>query len=165
MVQRITPFLWFDDQAEEAAGFYVSLFPNSGITAITRYGAAAASAAGKPEGSVLTVEFSLEGQRFIAMNAGAAFQFTPAISFMVNCDTQEELDRLWDALSDGGKTIECGWLTDKFGLTWQITPAKLIEMIRDPDPVKAERTMRAMMTMVRLDIATLEKAYKGDDSA
>jgi predicted 3-demethylubiquinone-9 3-methyltransferase (glyoxalase superfamily) len=165
MLQRITPFLWFDSQAEEAATFYVSLFPNSRLGTVLRYGEAAASASGRPEGSVLTVEFELEGQGFVAMNAGPAFQFTPAISFMVNCDTQAEVDRLWEALSEGGKTIECGWLTDKFGVTWQITPTKLMGMLQDPDPARAERVMRAMMGMVKLDIGVLERAYEGPNAA
>ena len=165
MVQRITPFLWFDDQAEEAANFYVSLFPNSRVGAVARYGPAAANASGRPEGSVLTVEFDLEGQRFIAMNGGPAFEFTPAVSFMVYCDTQEELDRLWDALSEGGKTIECGWLTDRFGVTWQIVPTIVGEMLRDPDPAKMEPWMRAMLRMVKLDIAALTRAYEGENTA
>jgi len=161
IVQRITPFLWFDDNAEEAAKFYVSVFANSRIVGVTRYPAEGAEAAGRPPGSVMTVSFELSGQAFTAMNAGPAFKFTEAISFMVNCDSQQEVDHFWNTLSAGGKEVECGWLKDKFGLSWQITPTALMEMIHDKDPEKVARAFAAMLKMKKIDIATLRRAYDG----
>ena len=156
-LQKITPFLWFDHQAEEAANFYVSIFKNSRIVAITRYGESEPG----PKDSVMTVEFELEGQRFTALNGGPVFKFTEAISLVVNCENQQEVDEFWDKLSAGGQIVECGWLKDKYGLAWQITPVKLLEMIKDPDPVRKGRAMKAMMKMKKLDIAVLEEAYQG----
>ena len=165
MIQKITPWLWFDHEAEEAASFYVSVFGNSRILNITHYGEAAASAAGMPKGSVLTVEFELEGQGFAALNGGSAFTISPAISFMVSCETQEEIDRLWEKLTEGGEEVQCGWLTDRFGVSWQIVPAVMIEMMKDKDPERTERAMQAMLTMVKLDIAALKRAYEGPGTA
>jgi predicted 3-demethylubiquinone-9 3-methyltransferase (glyoxalase superfamily) len=164
-MQKITPFLWFDDRAEEAVRFYVSIFPNSRIGNITRYGEAAARAAERPEGSVMTIAFQLDGQDFVAINGGPAFTFSPAISFVVGCRTQEEVDEFWEKLSDGGQTQQCGWLTDRFGVSWQITPVALWEMIEDEDTNKSEQAMRAMLEMDKLDIARLEEAYAGAASA
>jgi predicted 3-demethylubiquinone-9 3-methyltransferase (glyoxalase superfamily) len=153
---KISPFLWFNTQAEEAARFYVSVFPNSSITAITRYGESGPG----PKGSVMTVAFLLDGQEFIGLNGGPNFKFTEAISFMVNCETQEEVDRYWAKLTDGGQEIECGWLKDKYGLCWQIVPVTFMKMVRDPDPDRVERVMKAMMTMKKFDIAKLEAVYR-----
>ena len=161
MIQKITPFLWFDDQAEEAARFYVSVFPSSKIGTITRYDENAAKAAGRPAGSVMTVAFQLEGQDFTALNGGPTFKFTEAVSFVVKCATQEEVDRYWDKLSAGGQQIQCGWLKDRFGLAWQITPTVLLEMLEDKDRTKSGRVMAAMLTMKKLDIGALQKAYAG----
>ena len=157
--QKITPSLWFDDQAEAAARFYVSIFNDSEILTISRYGAGAP----KPEGSVLTVGFTLEGQSFTALNGGPQFPFTEAVSFIVHCATQEEVDRYWDRLSEGGpvEAQMCGWLKDKYGMSWQIAPDALMEYITDADPVKAQRTFDAMMKMKKLDIAALKQAYDG----
>jgi predicted 3-demethylubiquinone-9 3-methyltransferase (glyoxalase superfamily) len=160
-MQKITPFLWFDRQAEEAAEFYTRTFKNSKILSVSHYGAAAAQASGMPEGSVMTVEFEIEGQRFIGINGGPQFQFSPAISFMVDCRTQEEIDFLWETLSDGGEPNQCGWLKDKFGVSWQITPTILHENLQDEDKERSERVMRAMLEMDKLDIAMLDKAYRG----
>jgi predicted 3-demethylubiquinone-9 3-methyltransferase (glyoxalase superfamily) len=160
-MQKITPFLWFDDQAEEAAKFYTSVFKNSGVGKITRYGEAAEKAAGRPAGSVMTVEFELEGQKFTALNGGPVFKFNESISFVVNCDTQEEVDYFWEKLTaDGGKEVECGWLRDKYGLSWQIVPTVLIEMLQDKDHEKAERVMKAMLQMQKIDIKALKEAYE-----
>lgn len=155
MIQKITPFLWFDGQAEEAAKFYVSVFNNSSIKKVTHF------LAGSPgeEGSVMTVAFKLEGQEFTALNGGPDFQFSQAISFVINCNSQEEVDHYWSKLSEGGEIQACGWLKDKYGLAWQITPVKLIEMINDPDREKAQRAFSAMLQMKKLDIALLESAY------
>src|SRR5438445_548175 len=142
-IQKITPFLWFDQQAEEAAGFYVSIFPNSKIVKVVRYGTAGPG----PAGSAMTVEFQLEGQSFVALNGGPHYKFTEAISFVVNCQTQEEVDFYWEKLSAGGAPVECGWLKDKFGLSWQIVPTLLPQLLSDPDPAKSQRVMKAMMTM------------------
>jgi predicted 3-demethylubiquinone-9 3-methyltransferase (glyoxalase superfamily) len=161
MLQRITPCLSFDTQGEEAARFYVSLFGDGRVVRVLHYSEAAANASGMPEGSVLTVDFELKGQPFVGLNAGPAFKFTPAISFMVSCETQAEIDRLWEALSEGGQTMECSWLTDRYGVPWQIMPAGMLEMLQDPDPEKAARTMRAMLQMTKLDMATLQAAYDG----
>lgn len=159
--QKITPFLWFDDQAEEAAKFYTSIFPQSKIEQITRYTKAPAEATGRPVGMVMTVQFQLAGQDFMALNGGPEYKFTEAISFMVNCDTQAELDHYWNALSAGGKEIQCGWLKDKFGLAWQIVPAKLGELFGKNDPARTQRVMQAVMSMVKLDIRKLEQAAEG----
>jgi len=165
-MQKITPFLWFDDQAEEAANFYVSLFAKRGgsgetkIVDVARYGAAASNAAGRPEGSVLTVTFLLDGQEFTALNGGPEFHFTEAISFMVVCDDQAEVDELWAALTEGGEEGPCGWLKDRYGLSWQIVPKALEEMRRDPDPAKAERVMAAMLQMKKIEVQELQRAYE-----
>ena len=154
-IQKITPFLWFDHQAEEAAGFYTSIFPNSKIVKVIRYGEAGPG----PAGSAMTVEFQLEGQSFVALNGGPHFKFTEAISFVVNCQTQDEVDAYWEKLSAGGTQVECGWLKDKFGLSWQIVPTVLPELLSDPDPEKSRRVMKAMLTMKKLDIRALKQAY------
>ena len=161
MIQKITPFLWFDKQAEEAANFYVSIFRNSKITGVTHYDESSANASGMPAGSVMTVAFQLEGQEFVALNGGPVFTFTNAVSFVVNCDTQEEIDYYWDRLTDGGEVIECGWLKDRYGLAWQVTPAIWQEFLSDPDPEKAKRYMEALMKMKKLDIAELKRAWEG----
>jgi predicted 3-demethylubiquinone-9 3-methyltransferase (glyoxalase superfamily) len=155
---KITPFLWFDQQAEEAANFYTSVFKNSKIDRITRYGDAGPG----PKGSVMTVGFQLDGQPFTALNGGPTHKFNEAISFVVHCDSQPEVDHLWTQLTAGGKEIACGWLKDKYGLAWQIVPQRFIEMLLDPDLQKKERVMRAMMPMKKLDLAVLEAAYKGE---
>ncbi len=147
-IQKITPFLWFDHQAEEAAGFYVSIFPNSKLVKVIRYGEAGPG----PAGSAMTVEFRLEGQSFVALNGGPHFKFTEAISFVVNCQTQDEVDYYWDKLSAGGGEVQCGWLKDRFGLSWQIVPTVLIDMLSDPDPKKSQRVTKAMLQMKKLDI-------------
>jgi predicted 3-demethylubiquinone-9 3-methyltransferase (glyoxalase superfamily) len=152
---KITPFLWFDTQAEEAARFYVSVFPNSKIVKIARYGEAGPG----PAGSVMTVAFELDGQPFIALNGGPHYKFTEAISFSVNCKTQSEVDEYWTKLSEGGEEGPCGWLKDKFGLSWQVNPTILGEMLSDPDPEKAKLVMGAMLKMKKIDIAELKKAY------
>ena len=159
-MQIITPFLWFDDKAEEAVNFYISVFRDSRIVNVTRYGAAGAEAAGRPKGTVMTIVFQLEGEEFIALNGGPAFAFSPAISFVVKCGTQEQVDRLWDKLSQGGEALQCGWLQDKYGVSWQIVPTILGEMLSDKDSAKAERVMRAMLQMNKIDINTLKKAYE-----
>lgn len=158
-MQKITPFLWFDDKAEEAARFYASTFKNSKIGTITRYDEAGAKAAGRPKGSVMTVSFQLEGQDFTALNGGPAFKFTEAISLLVNCKTQDEVDNLWDKLSEGGEKGPCGWLKDKYGLSWQIVPTILGEMLSDKDPAKSQRVMKAMLQMSKIDIKALQQAY------
>lgn len=159
--QKITPFLWFDNQAEEAANFYVSIFPNSKIGTVARYDEAGAKASGRPEGSVMTIEFQLEGQEFVALNGGPVFKFSPAISFVVNCETQEEVDGLWGKLSAVKEAEQCGWLQDKYGVSWQIIPKVLGEMLSDKDPKKTGRVMQAMLQMKKIDIAKLEEAYNG----
>jgi len=161
IAQKITPFLWFNHQAEEAAKFYISIFKNSKIGKATRYDEEAAKATGQPSGSVMTIEFELEGQRFVALNGGPHFKFTEAVSFVVNCETQEEVDHFWSKLSAGGEESRCGWLKDKFGLSWQVVPVVLIEMLADKDAAKAKRVMNAMLQMDKIDIATLQKAYDG----
>jgi predicted 3-demethylubiquinone-9 3-methyltransferase (glyoxalase superfamily) len=153
-MQKITPFLWFDNQAEEAMNFYMSIFKNSKPGRIVRYGDAGPG----PKGSVLTAAFQLEGQEFVALNGGPHYKFTPAISFFVSCETQQEIDDYWDKLSAGGQILQCGWLTDKFGVTWQIVPRILPELLQSKDPVKAQKTMKAMLQMKKLDIAALKKA-------
>jgi predicted 3-demethylubiquinone-9 3-methyltransferase (glyoxalase superfamily) len=153
--------LWFDDQAEEASKFYTSVFKNSKVGKSTRYGKAAEKAAGRPAGSVMTVEFELEGQKFTALNGGPVFKFNESISFVVNCETQEEVDYFWEKLSaDGGQESQCGWLKDKFGVSWQIVPTVLIEMLQDKDSEKSERVMKAMLQMQKIDIKTLKEAYE-----
>jgi len=161
-MQKIIPHLWFDSQAEEAANFYVTIFKNSKIGRITRYPKVAEEVSGKPAGSVMTVAFQLEGQDFLALNGGPEFKFNESVSFMVKCETQEEIDYYWNKLKEGGdeKAQICGWLKDKFGLSWQITPSALIEMIEDEDPQKVERVMQAMLEMKKLDLATLKAAYE-----
>lgn len=157
-MQKINPFLWYDNQAEEAARYYVSIFKNSRILRIDHYSASGAKVSGRPQGSVMTVEFEIEGQKFIALNGGPHFTFSPAISFVVNCDDQQELDRLWAKLSAGGAMEQCGWLQDRFGVSWQIVPTILDELLRNPDPVKSERAWQAMLGMKKLDIAELQRA-------
>ena len=152
---RITPFLWFDSQAEEAAKFYASVFPNSRIVATTRYGGAGPG----PKGSVMTVVFELDGREFIALNGGPQFQFSEAISFSVECKTQREVDEYWEKLSRGGTEGPCGWLKDRYGLSWQINPTALGQMLSDPDPGKSKRVMEAMLKMKKIDIEGLKKAY------
>jgi predicted 3-demethylubiquinone-9 3-methyltransferase (glyoxalase superfamily) len=161
ITQRITPCLWFDSQAEEAAKFYTSIFKNSNIDGMTHYDEESSKAAGRPKGSVLTVDFQLEGQRFMALNGGPAFKFTEAVSFVINCETQKEVDYFWEKLTAGGQEVECGWLKDKFGLSWQVVPTIMIEMLKDRDTQKAQRAMAAMLKMKKLDIAELERAYQG----
>ena len=161
--QRISPCLWFDDQAEEAAKFYVSLFPNSKLGAIARYGEAGKEFHQKQPGSVMTVEFTLDGQAFLALNGGPMFQFSEAISLQVFCDTQDEIDHYWNGLAAGGdpNAQNCGWLKDKFGLSWQIVPRMLGEIMKGPDAAKSQRAMGALMQMKKLDIAQLRAAYHG----
>jgi len=154
-MQKITPFLWFNDKAEEAVKFYASVFKNSKIKTITRYGDAGPG----PKGSVMTASIVIEGQEFVALNGGPIFTFTPAISFVVNCHTQAEVDRLWDRLSEGGEPGQCGWLKDKYGVSWQIVPTILTRLLTDRDPVKANRVMQAMLKMNKIDISTLKVAY------
>jgi len=154
-VQKITPFLWYDNNAEEAVSLYISVFKNSKITDITRYGDAGPG----PKGSVMTIAFQLEGQDFIALNGGPMFKFTEAISLSVDCKTQQEVDELWEKLSAGGQPGQCGWLKDKFGLSWQIVPSALVEMLQDPDAEKSNRVMQAMMQMRKIDVASLRRAY------
>jgi predicted 3-demethylubiquinone-9 3-methyltransferase (glyoxalase superfamily) len=158
-VPKITPFLWFDDQAEEAAKLYTSIFDNSRIVNVSRYSEAGP---GEP-GSVMTVEFELEGQRFVGLNGGPTYQFTEAVSFAVSCETQEEVDDLWAKLSDAGEQGPCGWLKDRFGLSWQITPTALIRLLSDPDREKARRVMQAMMQMEKIEIEGLERAAAGEE--
>ncbi len=161
-MQKITPFLWFDNQAEEAAKFYTSVFKNSKVGRILRYDEASAKGAGRPVGSVLTIEFEIAGQKFTALNGGPKFKFNESISFVVNCETQNEVDYFWEKLmADGGQESQCGWLKDKFGVSWQITPTVLIDMLNDKDAKKAERVMKAMMQMQKIDIKTLKEAYAG----
>lgn len=158
-MQKITPFLWFDSQAEEAANFYVSIFKNSKIGKIARYGEEGAKVSGRPAGTVMTVAFQLNGQEFLALNGGPQFKFTEAISFSVDCTTQEEVDVFWEKLSEGGEEGPCGWLKDKYGLSWQINPTILGEMLSDPDPERSNRVMKAMLQMTKIDIKTLQRAY------
>ena len=157
-MEKITPFLWFDGLAEEAANFYISVFKNGKVTATTYYGEEAPGA----KGSVMTVSFELDGKPFVALNGGPQYKFTEAVSFVVNCATQAEIDHFWEKLpADGGEIIECGWLRDKYGLTWQVVPAKLWDWIQDKDAARTQRVMNAVMTMTKLDLATLQKAYEG----
>jgi predicted 3-demethylubiquinone-9 3-methyltransferase (glyoxalase superfamily) len=156
-MQKITPFLWFDGQAEEAANHYVSIFDNSRIVDVTRYGAGAPM----PEGTVMTVAFELDGLRFVALNGGPQHRFTEAISFYADCRTQDEVDDLWDRLSDGGEKGQCGWLKDRYGVSWQIVPAVLSELLGDPDPEKSSRVMAAMLGMSKIEIKALQDAHAG----
>jgi predicted 3-demethylubiquinone-9 3-methyltransferase (glyoxalase superfamily) len=160
-MDRITPCLWFNGQAEPAVEFYVTVFKNAKKLRVTHYGPAAAEASGLPEDSVLGIEFELEGQSFFALNATPEQAFTPAISLMVSCETQQEIDAMWAPLAEGGKELGCGWVSDRFGVTWQITPRQLLEMIHDPDGERRERVMRAMMPMVKIDLAAIGAAYAG----
>ena len=153
-MQRITPFLWFDTQAEEAARYYTSIFKNSKILSISRY----TEVGPRPAGSVMTVEFELDGEKFVALNGGPQYTFTHAVSFVVNCETQAEVDHYWSRLSEGGKEVQCGWLTDKYGLSWQIVPAVLMELLKSGDAEKRNRVMQAMLKMVKLDIDALQRA-------
>ena len=161
-MEKITPFLWYDNKAEEAANFYVKIFKNSKIGSIARYGEAGAKVSGRPKGSVMTLIFELDGQEFMALNGGPVFKFTEAVSFMVNCATQEEIDRMWEKLSEGGdkKAQQCGWLKDKYGLSWQIVPTVLAEMMQDKDPEKTNRVMQAILQMKKIDIEGLKMAYE-----
>jgi predicted 3-demethylubiquinone-9 3-methyltransferase (glyoxalase superfamily) len=160
-MQKITPFLWFDNQAEEAANFYASIFKNSKVGHVARYDEAGSKASGRPKGTAMTVAFQLEGQDFVALNGGPHFKFTEAVSFVVNCKTQKEVDHYWEKLSAGGddKAQQCGWLKDKYGLSWQIVPVVLFEMLQDKNPKKSEGAMKAMLQMKKLDIQTLKQAY------
>ncbi len=155
-MRKITPCLWFDTEAEEAAGFYTSVFKNSRILDVSRYG----EAGPRPAGSVMTVSFELDGQGFVALNGGPDFTFTEAVSFQVNCATQEEVDDFWNNLSEGGEEGPCGWLKDKYGLSWQIVPTALSELLNDPDPEKSQRAMKAMLEMRKIDIAALKRAVE-----
>ena len=159
-MQKITPFLWFDDKAEEAVAYYTSIFKNSKIVNIMRYGENGAEISGRPKGSVMTIAFELDGSAFIALNGGPMFTFSPAISFFVHCQTQEEVDRLWTKLSEGGEKQRCGWLKDKYGVSWQIVPTVLGQMLQDNDAEKSKRVMNAMLQMDKLDIAGLKRAYE-----
>jgi len=156
-MQRITPFLWFDNNAEEAVKFYTSIFKNSKTGTVSRYGDSAPG----PKGSVMTAAFTLDGQDFIALNGGPIFKFTEATSFVVNCQTQKEVDHYWEKLSEGGQEVQCGWLKDKFGLSWQIVPTILGELMQSKDPVKTNRVMQALMKMIKLNIEGLQRAYDG----
>jgi predicted 3-demethylubiquinone-9 3-methyltransferase (glyoxalase superfamily) len=155
---KITPFLWYDNQAEEAAALYTSVFPDSRIVSVTRYGEAGPG----PVGSAMTVVFVLEGQEFIALNGGPIFKFNEAVSFSIDCSSQDEVDHYWDRLSEGGEESQCGWLKDRFGLSWQVNPRVLGEMLSDPDPARAKRSMEAMLRMKKIDIAELRRAYDGE---
>jgi predicted 3-demethylubiquinone-9 3-methyltransferase (glyoxalase superfamily) len=155
-MQKITPFLWFNNNAEEAANFYTSIFKNSKIGDISRCGDVGPG----PKGTVLSITFELEGQKFMALNGGPHFTFTPAISLFVNCETQQEVDEFWEKLSEGGQKEKCGWLRDKFGLSWQIIPAALMKLMSDPDPKKANQVMKAMLEMDKIDVQRLEQAYR-----
>lgn len=163
VVHKITPCLWFDDQAEEAVAFYTAIFKSSKVVAVSRYGEAGKEIHGKAPGSVMTVAFELEGQTFTALNGGPIFKFNEAISFQVDCATQAEVDHYWTKLSEGGdpSAQQCGWLKDKYGVSWQIVPRVLIEMLMDPDQGKSQRVMTAMLRMKKIDIAELRRAYAG----
>jgi predicted 3-demethylubiquinone-9 3-methyltransferase (glyoxalase superfamily) len=157
-MQKITPFLWFDDRAEEAAHFYTSIFKNSKILNVARYGEAGPG----PKGTVMTVTFQLEGQEFIALNGGPLYTFSPAMSLFVSCETQAEVDELWEKLTAGGSDMQCAWLKDKFGVSWQIVPKVLMELMQDKDPVKSQRVFKAMLRMTKIDIEGLKRAYRGE---
>lgn len=164
-MQKITPFLWFDSEAEQAAQFYASIFRNSAIGRRSYYDAASAQASGRPEGSVMTIAFTLDGQDFVALNGGPGFRFNESISFVVNCDSQEELDRLWERLTEGGQPVQCGWLKDKFGISWQIVPSDLTELVSGPDSARAQRAMGELMQMQKIDMNRLRLAYHQEDRA
>jgi predicted 3-demethylubiquinone-9 3-methyltransferase (glyoxalase superfamily) len=157
-MQKITPFLWFNTEAEEAANYYVSIFKNSSVGAISRYDEASAKASGMPSGSAMVVSFNLDGQEFAAMNGGPTFKFNEAVSFVVNCDGAEEVDHFWNALTEGGAAGQCGWLKDKYGMSWQVVPKQLSELLSDPDKEKASRVMQALMAMSKIDVAELQAA-------
>jgi predicted 3-demethylubiquinone-9 3-methyltransferase (glyoxalase superfamily) len=157
-MQKITPFLWFDGKAEEAMNFYISVFKNSKVVRVTRNGEAGPG----PKGTVMSATFQLDGQDFFALNGGSQFVFTPAISFFVNCETQQEVDELWEKLSEGGKKERCGWLKDRYGLSWQIIPSVLGKLLQDPDAEKAKRVMQAMLQMDKIDIERLKQAHRGE---
>jgi len=157
----ITPFLWFNDKAEAAANFYVSIFPNSKILSISRYGDAGPGA----KGSVMTVNFELDGRQFTALNGGPRYSFTPSVSFLIPCETQQEVDHYWDKLTLGGKPIQCGWLEDKYGLSWQIVPTELFRLVQDKDPATSQRVMKAMLQMVKLDVSRLQQAANESEIA
>lgn len=161
MIQRITSCLWFDDQAEEAAKFYVSIFKNSRMGLLTHYGEAGAQVSGRPKGSVMTVTFEIENQEFVALNGGPVFKFSEAVSFMVKCETQAEIDEMWDKLSHGGEPGQCGWLKDKFGLSWQIVSPEWDKMLRDKDAKRSERVMEAILQMTKPELRTIQQAYDG----
>nr|WP_312639988.1 VOC family protein [Candidatus Nitrospira allomarina] len=160
MMQKISPCLWFDNQAEEAVNFYVSIFKNTKIGNITHYGEEGAKVSGRPKGSVMTVTFQLDGQEFMALNGGPHFRFTEAVSFIIHCASQEEVDELWEKLSDGGEKGQCGWLKDKYGLSWQIVPTVLSEMMQSHDHKKTNRVMSTLLQMKKLDIKRLQEAYE-----
>ena len=160
-MQKITPFLWFDTQAEEAVKFYTSIFKNSKVGKIARYDEAGSKVSGRPAGSVMTVEFQLQGQDFIALNGGPVFKFTEAVSFVVNCESQEDVDHYWNRLTDGGQEVQCGWLKDKYGISWQIVPTVLAELMSGQDPARSQRVMQAMLQMIKLDIEKLTAAAAG----
>jgi predicted 3-demethylubiquinone-9 3-methyltransferase (glyoxalase superfamily) len=159
-MQKISPFLWFDSNAEEAINLYVSIFKNSKIVNVSRYGEEGAKVSGRPKGSVMTATIELNGQTFMVLNGGPMFRFTEAISFFVNCETQEEVDFFWEKLSDGGSESQCGWLKDKFGVSWQIVPSALGKLLGDKDPAKSEKVMQAMLQMKKIVIADLQRAYE-----
>ena len=159
--QKITPCLWFDTEAEQAANFYVSIFKDSMIGSVNRYNRAGHEVHGKPAGSVMAVEFEIEGQRFVALNGGPQFKFDEAVSFQIHCKTQEEIDYYWSRLTDGGREVACGWLKDKFGLSWQVVPTPLFEMLSDKDPAKTERVTAAFLKMKKFDIGKLRRAFEG----
>lgn len=156
-MQKITPYLWFEDQAEEAASFYTSIFKNSKINEISRYGEGGPG----PAGSVMLVSFELDGQQFIALNGGPQFQFTEAISFVINCESQEEVDYMWDRLTEGGEESMCGWLKDRYGISWQVVPTALPELLNAPDPEAQQRVMEVFLKMSKIDLPTLRLAYEG----
>jgi predicted 3-demethylubiquinone-9 3-methyltransferase (glyoxalase superfamily) len=160
--QRITPCLWFDSQAEDAAKLYVAIFPNSRMGKISRYGKEGLEIHGRPAGSVMTVEFELNGQPFTGLNGGPIFKFTEAVSFQIHCETQEEIDRYWNKLSEGGEEGPCGWLKDRFGLSWQVVPAILPQMMTSGNAAAADRVMKAFLQMKKFDIAALKRAYEGE---
>jgi len=160
-MQKITPCLWFDDKAEDAAKFYVSIFKNSKLGQVTRYGDSGAQVSGRPKGSVMTVTFEVEGQEFVALNGGPLFKFTEAVSFMVKCESQQDIDEMWSKLSEGGEEGPCGWLKDKYGLSWQIVVSEWDEMLRDKDTEKSERAMTAILQMSKPDMRRVRQAYEG----
>jgi len=164
-MKGITPCLWFDSQAEEAARFYTSVFKNSRVGSISHYGDSGSKAAGRPRGSVMMVEFEIAGQKFLGLNGGPHFKFTEAISLMITCENQQEIDEYWARLSEGGSEGQCGWLKDKYGLSWQVVPTEMSEMMRENDPEKMERVMAAVLTMKKLDLEALKRAAEGSDSA